>query len=182
MTIFDPYNDPNRVPTDLGTGKVTRPTSDLTTRGSGQTQVSGGATQTGPSPSSSLSSSTITETGEQTARPRTRSAVLTAASNFTSLMTIAITLGLILLIMANSALCGDGLGTAACGDPDLDRTALWVAGAGGFAVLIGSMVAANRIKRAHNLLGAMLLTAAAGGMAYIIYWLRLTLELPFPWS
>ncbi|MGC0274115.1 hypothetical protein ACO0LV_14105 [Pseudactinotalea sp. Z1739] len=199
MTIYDPYSDPNRVPTTVDTGRRGRSARDRADQHTPATRV---MTQVGPATTEPTSDPYASHVGGQILdrnrqdepdspratderypyddRPPHRSPVLTALGSFVSLSITPLTVILMLLIWLNQQLCADGLSTIECPGTEDTGSGLLATAITGMAALVVSMIGGGRIKRTRNTAGVVLVTLAAGAMTLLIAWLRQNLGVPFP--
>ncbi|MGC0143313.1 hypothetical protein [Pseudactinotalea sp. Z1732] len=199
MTIYDPYGDPNRVPTTVDTGR-----RDRSARGRAETHAPAThvTTQVGPTTTENTSDPYASHVGGQIldrnrqgepdspraidepypyyGRPPHRSPVLTALGSFVSLSIIPLTVILMMLIWLNQQLCADGLSTIECPGTEATGNGLMATAITGVAALVVGMIGGGRIKRTRNTAGVVLVTLAAGAMTILIAWLRQNLGVPFP--
>lgn len=172
MTIYDPYKDPDRAPTTIGTAHLTR-------------SVRGGSTDPGagdvggPIHNSTPGSHHQQAYGHGQTRA-SRSPILTALVSFVSLSIVPVTIVVAMLVWLNQELCAEGLATIQCQGVDATVRGLVATGITGFSALVVSMIGGGRVKRARNTAGLVLVTLAIAAMAILIAWLRQNLGIPFP--
>lgn len=174
MTIYDPYKDPDRVPTTISTVRLTRPVGTDARAQPGAGEASGPIHNRDPSAHHE-------QAYGHGRTPPSRSPILTALASFISLSIVPVTVILTMLIWVNQELCQPGPAAIDCQGVDATVRALVATAGTGLGALVVSMIGGGRIKRARNTAGLVLGVVALAAMAILIAWLRQNLGIPFPW-
>ncbi len=198
MSIYDPYKDPNRVPTSLDTAHLTRSVRDFadsrrgnasggaTITSSGEQTTSGDLHTSGQTTQTSVSGGPGGQATDDRIGPRTqtanRSAILTVFASIVSWSIFPLTFVLGGLAGINELVCDEGMGTAACGGANQPQAAMALIFGVGLVAFIISTIGGGRIKRGRNLAGPVLVIIAIGVMTFLVSHLRETLLLPFPFG
>lgn len=202
MSVYDPYHDPNRVPTALNPKKLKDAArARLAEASSGNISIAPqpGTVATAPGTSTGFTAGTSTGSrtsintavdsptgvtipgaGGRSGGGSHRSGLLTAGVTFATLATLFLGVALPFLIWANELICSYGGGTPMCGQDGVAVRATAVTVVVTVVSLVLLKVAGTLTRQVRNGGGMVLLTFGVGAMAILTAWLRQDLGLPFP--
>lgn len=204
MSIYDPYNDPDQVPTTLDSARPGR-----SVRGNRSRRRSG-STAHASDVGHTISSSDVSRPADPGATPAPasqsgevggqihnrasgrqdsetpqhqlgQSALLTVLSTIVTLGITVVTPLLLWLIWGNQDICPPGTPSTQCQGIQETIQALGVTAAIGVVSWIVSINGGTRITKARHASGLVLKVLAVSAMAIVIIWLRQSFQIPFPW-